>query len=116
MVLNSKKLFYKIGEICRMCEIPPHVLRYWETEFTVLSPTKNKGGQRIYRDKDLALVRSIKQLLYEEGYTISGANRRLLEDGTGDLPLFEQAGKADASKNFAQIRKDLQRILELLED
>ena len=116
MALSSKKLFYKIGEICRMCDIPPHVLRYWETEFAVLSPTKNKGGQRIYREKDLALVRTIKQLLYEEGYTISGANRKLLEDGKGALPLFEQAGKADASRNVARIRADLEAILELLED
>ncbi|MBI4456787.1 MAG: MerR family transcriptional regulator [Acidobacteria bacterium] len=72
-----KKLYYKIGEVCDLCEVEPHVLRYWETEFSQLSPSKNSSGQRVYRYRDVRLVRRIKQLLYEEGYTIVGANKKL---------------------------------------
>jgi len=78
-----KKLFYKIGEVCDICEIQPHVLRYWETEFSQLSPSKNSSGQRVYRYRDLQLVQRIKQLLYQEGYTIAGANRKLSGEGFG---------------------------------
>ena len=88
-----KKLYYKIGEVCDLCEIQPHVLRYWETEFSQLSPAKNTSGQRVYRYRELQMVRRIKQLLYEEGYTIAGANKKLsiehFDGGTeapADLP------------------------------
>ena len=114
MALTSKKLFYKIGEVCRICGIEPHVLRYWETEFTVLSPTKNRAGQRIYRPVDLELVQTIQHLLYQEGYTISGANKKLLEDGKANLPLFE-ASKPNYSKEFSKIRQELEEILDVLD-
>ena len=61
------KLFYKIGEVCKICDVPAHVLRYWETEFPLLAPNKNRSGQRIFREKDVQLVAEIKRLLYEEG-------------------------------------------------
>lgn len=80
----AKKLYYKIGEVCDLCEIEPHVLRYWETEFSQLSPSKNSSGQRLYRYRDLQLVSRIKQLLYEEGYTIAGAGRKLATENFGD--------------------------------
>ena len=72
-----KKLFYKIGEVCDITQVAPHVIRYWETEFAALKPSKNSSGQRIYRFKDVDLVLLIKRLLYEEGYTIAGANKKL---------------------------------------
>ncbi len=72
-----RKLYYKIGEVCDLCKIEPHVLRYWETEFSQLSPSKNNSGQRVYRYRDVQVVQRIKQLLYEEGYTIAGANKKL---------------------------------------
>lgn len=75
------KIYFKIGEVCQICRIEPHVLRYWETEFTSLRPTKNKAGQRIYRRDDLDLIEGIKHLLYDQGYTIAGANKRLIEEG-----------------------------------
>ncbi|MBI3939430.1 MAG: MerR family transcriptional regulator [Acidobacteria bacterium] len=75
-----RKLYYKIGEVCDLCEIQPHVLRYWETEFAELSPAKNNSGQRVYRYGDLQIVRRIKQLLYDEGYTIAGANKKLASE------------------------------------
>ncbi|MEE8348102.1 MAG: MerR family transcriptional regulator [Acidobacteriota bacterium] len=111
----GKKLFYKIGEVCKTCSIEPHVLRYWESEFRVLSPTKNRAGQRIYREKDLQLIQKIKQLLYEEGFTIAGANKKLLHDDSADLPLFKQGQGPAPAKTLSTIQKDLKAILNILE-
>ena len=66
------KLFFKIGEVCEITDTQPYVLRYWESEFPALAPAKNSSGQRIYRRKDIETVLRIKQLLYEEGFTIAG--------------------------------------------
>jgi DNA-binding transcriptional MerR regulator len=71
------KLFFKIGEVCEITDTQPYVLRYWESEFQALAPAKNSSGQRIYRRKDIETVLRIKQLLYEEGFTIAGAKKRL---------------------------------------
>ena len=73
----QKRLYYKIGEACRMLDIQPYVLRYWETEFPALSPAKSRSGQRVYNEKELAVIRRIKELLYDEGYTIAGAKKKL---------------------------------------
>ncbi len=115
MAVIRKKLFYKIGDVCKLCSIQPHVLRYWETEFTLLSPAKNRAGQRIYREKDVQLVQAIKQLLYKEGYTISGANKKLLDDGKSDLPLFKQSPKVDQAQALSEIQKELEEILKILD-
>ncbi|MGE5232706.1 MAG: MerR family transcriptional regulator [Acidobacteriota bacterium] len=74
---SSNKLYYKIGEACKALDIQPYVLRYWETEFAVLSPSKSKSGQRVYTEKELGIIRRIKELLYDEGYTIAGAKKKL---------------------------------------
>lgn len=95
----AKKLFYKIGEACKLLDIQPYVLRYWETEFPFLSPGKSKSGQRVYSPKEIEIIRRIKALLYEEGYTIAGAKKRLETDLPGilqsesidDLDLDEEA-------------------------
>src|ERR1700680_2398278 len=73
----QKRLYYKIGEACKALGIQPYVLRYWETEFPALSPSKSRSGQRVYSEKELEVIRRIKQLLYDEGYTIAGAKRKL---------------------------------------
>lgn len=73
----AKKLYYKIGEACKILEIQPYVLRYWETEFPFLSPNKSKSGQRVYGEPELTVIRRIKELLYQEGYTIAGAKKKL---------------------------------------
>ena len=73
----AKKLYYKIGEACKLLDVKPFVLRYWETEFPFLSPSKSKSGQRIYSESDLELVRRINELLNVEGYTIAGARKKL---------------------------------------
>jgi|CXWL01.1.fsa_nt_gi DNA-binding transcriptional MerR regulator len=71
------QLYYKIGEACKLLDIQPYVLRYWETEFAALSPSKSRSGQRVYSEKELAIIGRIKQLLYEEGFTIAGAKKKL---------------------------------------
>jgi DNA-binding transcriptional MerR regulator len=73
----QKRLYYKIGEACKALGIQPYVLRYWETEFPALSPSKSRSGQRVYSEKELEIIRRIKELLYDEGYTIAGAKKKL---------------------------------------
>src|SRR5215468_11186854 len=80
------KLFFKIGEVCEITDTQPYVLRYWESEFPALAPAKNSSGQRIYRRRDIETVLRIKQLLYEEGFTIAGAKKRLEAEMSGRTP------------------------------
>lgn len=75
----AKKAYYSIGEVCDLTALKPHVLRYWETQFDVLRPTKNRAGNRVFRPKDVELVLLVKNLLYAQKYTIEGANQKLLE-------------------------------------
>jgi len=75
------KLFFKIGEVCEIVGVQAHVLRYWETEFPMLQPQKNRAGQRTYRRKDVEMALRIKALLYDERFTIAGAKRRLQTEG-----------------------------------
>ncbi len=78
-----EKIFFKIGEVCELVEVQAHVLRYWETEFPMLSPKKNKSGQRTYRRKDVEIALRIKDLLYEDLFTIAGAKKRLQSEMRG---------------------------------
>src|ERR671938_1369525 len=78
-----EKLFFKIGEVCELIKVQPHVLRYWETEFPMLAPQKNRAGQRVYRRKDVEMVLRIRDLLYEEKFTIAGAKKKLLDEMRG---------------------------------
>ena len=77
--LVAKKVYYSIGEVCDLTGLKPHVLRYWETQFVVLNPTKNRAGNRVYRSRDVEVVLLVKHLLYLEKYTIEGANQKLVE-------------------------------------
>ncbi|MEP7271787.1 MAG: MerR family transcriptional regulator [Acidobacteriota bacterium] len=77
------KLFFKIGEVCELVGVPAHVLRYWETEFPSLQPQKNRAGQRTYRRKDVEMALRIRELLYDERFTIAGARLRLQSEGRG---------------------------------
>ena len=120
------KLFFKIGEVCEITDTQPYVLRYWESEFPALAPAKNSSGQRIYRRRDIETVLRIKQLLYEEGFTIAGAKKRLESEMAGrvDTPVppgaIENLGDtpdpADTSRNaLRQVRDGLREILTLLD-
>jgi len=77
-----EKLFFKIGEVCELAGVQAHVLRYWETEFPMLAPQKNRAGQRTYRRRDVEMALRIKQLLYDEQYTIAGAKKKLANDNS----------------------------------
>ena len=76
-VVIPEKIYFKIGEVCDLVGVQAHVLRYWETEFPMLSPQKNKSGQRSYRRRDVEIALRIKQLLYNEMFTIAGARKKL---------------------------------------
>ena len=84
-----EKLFFKIGEVCELAGVQAHVLRYWESEFPMLAPQKNRAGQRVYRKRDVEMALRIKELLYEDQYTIAGAKKRLTNElrGGGKLKV-----------------------------
>lgn len=86
---KPRKIYYSITEVADMAAVKPHVLRYWETEFASLRPKKNRAGNRTYREKDVKLVLLIRKLLYEEGFTIKGARKKLQERRGGELPQIE---------------------------
>ncbi|MGC2423859.1 MAG: MerR family transcriptional regulator [Nitrospirota bacterium] len=102
MPAQTGKLFYKIGEVSRLAQVEPYILRYWENEFPVLSPRKSSGGQRVYQQKDLDLVLSIKRMLHEEGYTIAGARKKIAERCKGG----KGAREAGADKDRGEGGKD----------
>ncbi len=111
------KLFFKIGEVAEIAEVEQHVLRYWEEEFDVLKPNKNRSGQRLYQKKDIDQVLEIKQLLYKDKFTIAGAKNRLKNkrsnDGGSQLDFgFDREALADWKKKATQ---DLQSILNILD-
>ena len=83
------KLFFKIGEVCELVGVQAHVLRYWETEFPMLQPRKNRAGQRTYRRRDVEMARRIRQLLYDEGFTIAGARKRITTEGRASSSLLK---------------------------
>ena len=121
------KLFFKIGEVCEITDTQPYVLRYWESEFPALAPAKNTSGQRIYRRRDIETVLRIKQLLYEEGFTIAGAKKRLEMEMAGRTPTPSStppggnggdgggAGSDATKKALQEIREQLREILTLLD-
>jgi DNA-binding transcriptional MerR regulator len=110
------KRYFTIGEVSELCGVKPHVLRYWEQEFTQLKPVKRRGNRRYYQHHEVLLVRRIRQLLYEEGFTISGARNRL-DDGIGRVERAERAEQAEvvaASAVSSSLRAELAEIIEIL--
>jgi len=88
-VAIPEKIYFKIGEVCDLVGVQAHVLRYWETEFPQLSPQKNRSGQRSYRRRDVEIALRIKELLYDEMYTIAGARKKLQAEARGDAPKLK---------------------------
>jgi DNA-binding transcriptional MerR regulator len=118
------KLFFKIGEVCELTDTQPYVLRYWESEFPALAPAKNNSGQRIYRRRDIETILRIKTLLYEEGFTIAGAKKKLelemkeqMKAGTTTPPpeVVAAAGSDGLKDEILSIRAELRGILELID-
>jgi DNA-binding transcriptional MerR regulator len=95
-----EKLFFKIGEVCELAGVQAHVLRYWESEFPMLAPQKNRAGQRVYRKRDVEMALRIKELLYEDQYTIAGAKKRLANDlrAGGKLKIISSSDSDEASE------------------
>lgn len=123
---DRDKRTYKIGEVCRMAEVQPYVLRYWETEFPALAPTKSGGGQRLYSQREIDIVMRIKQLLYSEGFTIAGAKKKLeteldddlqltvaVDDATPDRPLVAEPSE-ELQDLLEETKRELRRIVAML--
>ena len=114
-VVIPEKLYFRIGEVADLCRLPAYVLRFWETEFPQLKPTKSSTGQRMYRRRDVEHVVRIKQLLYSEGYTIAGAREHLKQEAKATraqsaLPFAPARTKGEIKR----VRQGLQEILNLL--
>jgi DNA-binding transcriptional MerR regulator len=103
-VAIPEKLFFKIGEVCQLAGVQAHVLRYWESEFPTLAPQKNRAGQRVYRKRDVEMALRIKELLYEDQYTIAGAKKRLAHElrAGGKLRAVPEAGDEDGPQTTSR--------------
>ena len=104
-----EKLFFKIGEVCDITEVQAHVLRYWESEFPMLAPQKNRAGQRTYRKRDVEMVLRIKELLYEDQYTIAGAKKKLASEIRGASKLKVVTPEMAAAAAAEQAETSLQQ-------
>lgn len=111
------KRYFTIGEVSDLCGVKPHVLRYWEQEFTQLKPVKRRGNRRYYQHHEVLLIRRIRELLYDQGFTISGARNKLESrmashvDESGKMPI----GLPSLDLDTVAIRHELSEILQLLE-
>ena len=105
------KRYFTIGEVSELCGVKPHVLRYWEQEFNQLKPVKRRGNRRYYQHHEVLLVRRIRELLYSQGFTISGARNRLDESGSVESPVVS---KQDVVKPSGALRSEFQSIIEML--
>lgn len=112
-VVIPDKIYFRIGEVSRLCRLPSYVLRFWETEFPHLKPTKSSTGQRMYRRPDVENVLRIKKLLYEEGFTIAGARQHLRSETKGKQPGLPFVPPANVSQ-LKQVRQGLKDILGML--
>jgi DNA-binding transcriptional MerR regulator len=109
----TKKVYYSIGEVCDLTGLKPHVLRYWETQFEVLRPTKNRAGNRVFRSREIEVIMLVKRLLYEQKYTIEGANKRLLEMRSGGK-LEEERRSVLESEVLTGLKADLLQLKDTL--
>ena len=114
----SEERLYKIGEVCKLADVQPYVLRYWETEFPALAPNKSGGGQRLYTQREIDIIMRIKQLLYSEGFTIAGAKKKLDEApaAEADMPQTPPVSSPQLTKALLDVKKELRAILAMLEE
>jgi len=113
-ILIPDKLYFRIGEVASLCRLPAYVLRFWESEFPQLKPIKSSTGQRMYRKRDVESVLRIKQLLYEQGFTISGARQQLRAETKSDKTQTAIPFPTQAAPEIQHIRQGLREILDLL--
>jgi len=103
------KRYFTIGEVSELCNVKPHVLRYWEQEFPQLKPVKRRGNRRYYQRQDVLMIREIRSLLYEQGYTIGGARLQLSEEQSKD-------GKSLDPQVIKHLRMELEEVIDILSD
>jgi DNA-binding transcriptional MerR regulator len=113
------KQYFKIGEVSTLSQLEPYVLRYWETEFKMIRPVRFGSNQRMYRRKDVELIFEIKKLLYDEGFTIAGARKKLLQNSKEEkekksLPIQKADGPANLEPLIREIQKDLTDLVRFL--
>jgi DNA-binding transcriptional MerR regulator len=113
-ILIPDKLYFRIGEVATLCHLPAYVLRFWESEFPQLKPVKSSTGQRMYRRRDVESVLHIKQLLYEQGFTISGARQQLRAESKSDKTQAAIPFPSRSAPEIQHIRQGLREILNLL--
>ncbi|MDD3642127.1 MAG: MerR family transcriptional regulator [Candidatus Krumholzibacteria bacterium] len=115
---KDQKLYYSIGEVSELIKVKPHVLRYWETQFPILKPKKNRAGNRTYKVRDIKFLLTIKNLLYDKGYTISGARQKLRDSNNNPDALIEQLAIPFAEPSsrdlLRTLREDLLELRELV--
>jgi len=115
----AEEKLYKIGEVCKLADVQPYVLRYWETEFPQLAPNKSGGGQRLYTRAEIDTILRIKELLYRDGFTIAGAKKKLEEEPAADVPPVASApapARTDVARALVTVKKELTAILRMLEE
>jgi DNA-binding transcriptional MerR regulator len=109
------KRYFTIGEVSELCGVKPHVLRYWEQEFTQLEPVKRRGNRRYYQRHEVLLIRRIRELLYEHGFTIHGARSRLGQNMVeAVLPVPDSVAPHSSSVNLALLRDEIKSVVSLL--
>src|SRR3954466_11719115 len=113
-VVVPDKLYFRIGEVARLCALPPYVLRFWETEFAQLKPTKSSTGQRMYRKREVEHALRIKRLLYDEGFTIAGARQQLREEVRPTRTQSALPFPRASADGLRKVRNELQQILRIL--
>ena len=113
-ILIPDKLYFRIGEVATLCRLPAYVLRFWESEFPQLKPVKSSTGQRMYRKRDVESVLRIKQLLYEQGFTISGARQQLRSENKSDKGQTAIPFPSQSAAEIQHIRQGLREILDML--
>ena len=109
----AKKAYYSIGEVCDLTGLKPHVLRYWETQFELLHPSKNRAGNRVFRPKEIELILLVKHLLYERKFTIDGARQRLLDMRKGG-EISDGAKDVTGRDFLVGLKQELQQMREVL--
>jgi DNA-binding transcriptional MerR regulator len=121
----SEEKLYKIGEVCRMADVQPYVLRYWETEFPQLAPGKSGGGQRLYNRREIDVILRIKELLYRDGFTIAGAKKKLEQEQSEPIaattasaqvePASDSPSRNELTAMLTRTREELLAILRMLD-
>lgn len=108
------RLYYSISEVSDMVGVKPHVLRYWETQFKMLRPKKGRGGARMYRKRDVEILFQVKQLLYDQKFTIAGARRKLLDERGSREQIELPFSHTDREEMIRALRRDMEGLLEIL--